>query len=169
MSVVAEMHSSEFAYRNGILTCESADLSSVAEAYGTPTYIYSKQAIVSRFRAYEDALAGIPHRVCYSVKANSNLAVLATLATEGAGFDIVSGGELYRVIKAGGDPAGVVFSGVGKTEGEIRYALEQGIHSFNCESETEIAVISRVAVQLGRKASIAIRVNPDVDAITHPY
>ncbi len=108
--------------------------------------MYSKQAIVHRFHAYQDALAGLPHRICYSVKANSNLAVLSILAREGAGFDIVSGGELYRVLAAGGDPASVVFSGVGKTESEIRFALEKGIHSFNCESETEIESISRIAV-----------------------
>jgi diaminopimelate decarboxylase len=131
--------------------------------------VYSKAAILNRFGAYEEALTGIPHRICYSVKANSNLAVLATLAKAGAGFDIVSGGELFRVIAAGGDASSVVFSGVGKTEPEIRYGLENGIHSFNCESEAEIETISRVAVELGRRACIAIRVNPDVDAITHPY
>jgi diaminopimelate decarboxylase len=111
----------------------------------------------------------LPHRICYSVKANSNLAVLAVLKRLGAGFDIVSGGELHRVLAAGGDPRSVVFSGVGKTEAEIHFALEQQIHSFNCESEAEIALISRIASGLGRTAAIAIRVNPDVDAITHPY
>lgn len=158
-----------FAYRNGTLFCEDVSLPSVAELHGTPAYIYSKAAIVNRFRAYESALAGFPHRICYSVKANSNLAVLKVLAAEGAGFDIVSGGELYRVLAAGGDPVSVVFSGVGKTESEIRFALEKKIHSFNCESEAEIGLISRLAVKLDQKAAIAIRVNPDVDAITHPY
>jgi diaminopimelate decarboxylase len=111
----------------------------------------------------------LPHRICYSVKANSNLAVLSTVAGEGAGFDIVSGGELYRVLAAGADPSRVVFSGVGKTEVELRFALQQGIHSFNCESEPELELLSSVACALGRTASIALRVNPDVDAITHPY
>ncbi len=159
----------EFFYREGALACEGVDLTALAEARGTPAYVYSKRVIVSRFRAYEDALSAIPHRVCYAVKANSNLAVLATLAHEGAGFDIVSGGELYRVLAAGASAASVVFSGVGKTESEIRFALEKGIHSFNCESEAELELISRLAVSTGRRASIAIRVNPDVDAITHPY
>lgn len=163
------LHEGEFAYRNGTLACEGVDLRLIAEAHGTPAYVYSKRAIVTRFRAYEDALAGIPHRVCYAVKANSNLAVLRTLVREGAGFDIVSGGELDRVLAAGGEAGSIVFSGVGKTESDIRYALIKGIHSFNCESESEIESISRIAVSLGRKASIAIRVNPDVDAITHPY
>jgi diaminopimelate decarboxylase len=159
----------EFSYRDGELVCESVRLSVLAEAHGTPAYIYSKRTIVQRFHAYEDALGRLPHRVCYSVKANSNLAVLATLAAEGAGFDIVSGGELYRVLAAGGKASSVVFSGVGKTEAEIQYALSEGIHSFNCESEVEMELISRIASALGRTASIALRVNPDVDAITHPY
>lgn len=160
---------SEFAYRNGVLTCEDVNLARIAAAHGTPAYVYSKEAILRRFHAYRNALAGISHCLCYAVKANSNLAVLSILAREGAGFDIVSGGELYRVLAAGGDPARVVFSGVGKTEAEIRFALEKQIHSFNCESEAEIELISSVAESLGRKASIAARVNPDVDAITHPY
>jgi diaminopimelate decarboxylase len=159
----------EYAFRNGVLTCEDVDLAELAACHGTPAYVYSKQAIVNRFRAYDQALAGFPHRVCYAVKANSSLAVLSTLAREGAGFDIVSAGELYRVLAAGGNPAMVVFSGVGKTETEIRFALEKGIHSFNCESESELELISCVAVSLGRTASVAIRVNPDVDAVTHPY
>jgi diaminopimelate decarboxylase len=159
----------EFAFRNGVLSCEDVDLTTVAARHHTPAYVYSKRAIINGFRAYDDALTGLPHRVCYAVKANSNLAVLATLAREGAGFDIVSGGELYRVLAAGGNPATVVFSGVGKTESEIRFALVQGIHSFNCESEPELELISRCAVSLGRIASIAIRINPDVNALTHPY
>jgi diaminopimelate decarboxylase len=163
------MPSRVFSYRDGALTCEDVSLDAVAQAHGTPAYVYSRQAIVDRFGAYRNALAGLPHRICYSVKANSNLAVLATLAREGAGFDIVSGGELYRVLAAGGDPASVVFSGVGKTEAEIRFALEKSIHSFNCESEAELELLSRCAVSLRRTASVALRVNPDVDAITHPY
>jgi diaminopimelate decarboxylase len=148
---------------------EDVDLQAIAREYGTPAYIYSAAAIRRNYRAYEDGLASVPHRVCYAVKANSNLAVLSLLAQEGAGFDIVSGGELHRVLAAGGDPAKVVFSGVGKTGDEIRLALEQDIHSFNCESEVEIGLISRIATGLGCTASVAIRVNPDVDASTHPY
>src|SRR5581483_3941745 len=136
---------------------------------GTPAYVYSKRAIVDRFRAYDDAFRTQPHRVCYAVKANSNLAVLGLLAEAGAGFDIVSGGELFRVLKAGGDPRSIVFSGVGKTADEIDYALEAGIHGFNCESETELALIDSLAARRGRKAQVAVRVNPDVDAATHPY
>jgi diaminopimelate decarboxylase len=161
--------SDAFHYSGGALCCESADLTAVAATHGTPAYVYSKQTITRRWQAYEEAFAGIPHRTCFAVKANSNLAVLATLAKAGAGFDIVSAGELFRVLAAGGDAASVVFSGVGKTADEIRFALEQGIHSFNCESEVEIELISQIAVELKRTASIAIRVNPDVDAVTHPY
>ncbi len=163
------MHSHPFHYRNGSLFCEDADLALLAEAHGTPAYVYSKNAIASRFEAYRKSFAGLPNRVCFAVKANSNLAVLATLARLGAGFDIVSAGELHRVLAAGGDPATVIFSGVGKTAAEIRFALEKGIRGFNCESEPEIETISQIAVSLNRTASIAIRVNPDVNAITHPY
>ncbi|MDQ2712566.1 MAG: diaminopimelate decarboxylase [Acidobacteriota bacterium] len=161
--------SGQWQYREGNLFCEETDLSRVAASHGTPAYVYSKRGIVQGFRVYRDALDGLPHRICYSVKANSNLGVLDILAREGAGFDIVSGGELYRVLAAGGDPASVVFSGVGKTSAEIRFALEKGIHSFNCESDAEIGLISQAAISLNRTASIAIRVNPDVDAVTHPY
>lgn len=163
------MLNSEFSYCGGALSCEDAPLSAIAETYGTPAYVYSKRGIVVRFQAYEQALAGISHRVCFSVKSNSNLAVLHTLACEGAGFDIVSGGELFRVLQAGGEASDIVFSGVGKTDAEMRYAIETGIHSFNCESEPEIARISEIAQSAGRRVSIAIRVNPDVDAATHPY
>ena len=159
----------EFHYRNGVLTCEEADLSEVAAEHGTPCYIYSQKAITSRFAEYQNALNGIPSRVCFAVKANSNLAVLSLLVRSGAGFDIVSGGELYRVLLAGADAASVIFSGVGKTEEEIRFALEKGIHSFNCESEWELNQISHLALSLGRTASVALRVNPDVNALTHPY
>ncbi|HEX7360252.1 MAG TPA: diaminopimelate decarboxylase [Bryobacteraceae bacterium] len=163
------MLNSEFSYCGGALSCEDAPLSTIAETYGTPAYVYSKRGIVARFQAYEQALAGISHRVCFSVKSNSNLAVLRTLAQEGAAFDIVSGGELFRVLQAGGEPSNIVFSGVGKTDAEMRYAIETGIHSFNCESEPEINRISEIAQSAGRRVSIAIRVNPDVDAATHPY
>ncbi len=161
--------SSAWVYRQGTLFCEQADVARAVSSHGTPAYLYSKSTIVKNLRAYRDALADVPHRICYSVKANSNIAILDLLAREGAGFDIVSGGELYRVLAAGADPASVVFSGVGKTPAEIRFALEKGIHSFNCESDAEIGQISRAAVALNRIASIAIRVNPDVDAVTHPY
>lgn len=163
------MAAGEFSYRDGVLACEDASFPRIAHDHGTPAYVYSRRAIVARFRAYEKALSNFPHRICYSVKANSNLAVLRTLAAEGSGFDIVSGGELYRVLAAGGDVRSVVFSGVGKTEAEIRFALEKGIHSFNCESEFELELISRCSAALSRRALIALRVNPDVDAITHPY
>ncbi len=163
------MSQQEFTYSGGALCCESVPLSAIAEQYGTPAYVYSKTAILERYRAYQQALAPIPHRVCFAVKANSNLAVLSLLARAGAGFDIVSGGELFRVLQAGGDPASVVFSGVGKTEQEIRYAIETGIRSFNCESDSEIELISQIASSAGAMAAIAIRVNPDVNAQTHPY
>jgi diaminopimelate decarboxylase len=158
-----------FHYDGGSLFCEQVELAAVAEQYGTPSYVYSAGSIRDRYRAYTEALSGLPHRVCYAVKANSNLSILSLLAKEGAGFDIVSGGELYRVLQAGGDAQSIVFSGVGKTEDEIRYALETGIHSFNCESAAEVKTISRIAADLGVRASIALRVNPDVDAVTHPY
>ena len=160
---------SEWQYRDGRLFCEDVDLTRAAHSHGTPAYVYSKRCIVRNFHAYTEALAGVPHRICYSVKANSNLGILDLLAREGAGFDVVSGGELYRVLAAGGDPSKIVFAGVGKTVAEIRFALEKGIHSFNCESEAELNLISRAATDLKRTASIALRVNPDVDAETHPY
>ncbi len=159
----------EFFYSNGVLACERVDLRQIAEEFGTPSYVYSKGALLSRFRRYQQALGGSKHRVCFAVKANSNLAVLAALAKEGAGFDIVSGGELYRVLAAGADASSVVFSGVGKTEEEIRYAIASGIHSFNCESEAEVSRISALASSLDKVASVSLRVNPDVDAVTHPY
>ena len=134
---------------------------------GTPAYVYSSQAILANYRAYDEAFGDLPHTVCYAVKANSSLAVLALLAKAGAGFDIVSGGELFRVLQAGGDPSKVVFSGVGKTAAEVEYALESGIHSFNCESEAELALIDAMAARRGVKAGFSIRVNPDVDAV-HP-
>ncbi len=158
-----------FEYRGGAFFCEDVELRTIADQAGTPCYVYSSSAILSRYREYVNGLEGVPHRVCYAVKANGNLGILRLLAEAGAGFDIVSGGELYRVLQAGGDPARIVFSGVGKTREEIEYALAQGIHSFNCESEAEISLISSLAVRLGKTASVAVRVNPDVDASTHPY
>jgi diaminopimelate decarboxylase len=158
-----------FSYSQNDLYCEQAPLADLAAHVGTPAYVYSSQSLLANYRAYHDAFADLPHTVCYAVKANSSLAVLALLAKAGAGFDIVSGGELFRVLRAGGDPARVVFSGVGKTAAEVEYALASGIHSFNCESEAELALIDAMAARLGVKAGFSLRVNPDVDAVTHPY
>src|ERR1700694_2895196 len=158
-----------FHYSHSDLYCEDVPLADLAARVGTPAYVYSAKGILDNYAAYHDAFAGIPHTVCYAVKANSSLAILALLAKAGAGFDIVSGGELFRVLKAGGDASRVVFSGVGKTAGEIEYALANGIHSFNCESEAELALIDAMAARRGVTAGFAIRVNPDVDAATHPY
>lgn len=144
-------------------------LASIAARTGTPVYVYSADAILARYREYDAAFGDASHQVCYAVKANSNLAILNLLARAGAGFDIVSGGELFRVLKAGGDPRRIVFSGVGKTEAEIDDALGHGILSFNCESNAELDVLSRVATRRGQQANVALRVNPDVDASTHPY
>ncbi len=158
-----------FEYRDGALCAERVPLSAIAAAHGTPTYVYSRATLERHYRAFDDALNGLEHRVCYAVKANSNLAVLQVLARLGAGFDIVSGGELQRVLKAGGDPAKIVFSGVGKTAAEIALALTVGIHCFNVESEAELHRLSALAATHGKHARIAFRVNPDVDAKTHPY
>jgi diaminopimelate decarboxylase len=158
-----------FHYVQDNLFCENVDLGEIAGGAGTPCYVYSSQAILDAYRAYDRAFGDQPHMVCYAVKANSNLAVLALLAREGCGFDIVSGGELYRVIQAGGDPSRVVFSGVGKTRAEMEFALRSGIRAFNCESEGELAEIDSVAGALGVTAHFSLRVNPDVDAATHPY
>lgn len=158
-----------FSYKNGSLCCEDIQLSSLAEEYGTPLYVYSAGTIVDHFRRLDQAMKGVDHEVAYAVKANSNLSVLRLLATQGAGFDIVSGGELYRVIKAGGDPAHCTFAGVGKTREEIVYALEQGIYSFNVESEEELRYLNQVAGELNLIAPAAVRVNPNVDAKTHKY
>lgn len=159
-----------FVFEGEVLHCDGCALPAIAAEAGTPCYVYSASDILARFREYEDALSGMPHLVCYAVKANSNLSILRLLAGAGAGFDIVSGGELFRVIEAGGDPGKVVFSGVGKTEEEMEFGLRAGIRSFNCESEGEVEVLDRVAGRMGAgKARVAIRVNPEVDAKTHPY
>ena len=158
-----------FSYSANDLYCEQVALADIAARAGTPVYVYSSQSILANFRAYDETFGGLPHTVCYAVKANSSLAVLALLARAGAGFDIVSGGELFRVIRAGGDPSKVVFSGVGKTAAEVEYALSSGIHSFNCESESELELIDAMAARMGMTAGFSIRVNPDVDAATHPY
>lgn len=158
-----------YTYRAGELFCDDVSLASIADTVGTPAYVYSSADILSRFDAYRSAFGDIPHQICYAVKANANLSILRLLAERGAAFDIVSGGELYRVLQAGGDPSKIVFSGVGKTAAEMEYALDQGIHTFNCESEDELSLLSDVAVRRSAHARIALRVNPDVDAATHPY
>ncbi len=160
---------SAFAYRNGELHAEDVPLSAIAAQFGTPAYVYSRAALEGAFRDYTDAFAGARHLVCYALKANSNLAVLNLFARLGSGFDIVSGGELARVLAAGGDPAKVVFSGVGKTEGEMKEALAAGIHCFNVESAAELARLETVAAEAGTRAPVSLRVNPDVDPRTHPY
>ncbi len=158
-----------FHYDGNDLYCEETPLADVAGRAGTPCYVYSSRAILENYRAYDEALAGVPHRICYAAKANSSRGVLALLASAGSGFDIVSGGELYRILAAGGGPSGVVFSGVGKTAAEIEYALESRIHSFNCESEAELELIDALAARRGVQARVSVRVNPDVNAETHPY
>jgi diaminopimelate decarboxylase len=158
-----------FSYQNGSLHCEGVELGALADEYGTPLYVYSAHTIVDHFRRLSQAMTGVDHEVAYAVKANSNLSILRLLAAEGAGFDIVSGGELFRVIKAGGEAARCTFAGVGKTREEIIYALEQGIYSFNVESEAELRYINEVAGELGMRAPVAVRVNPNVDAQTHKY
>jgi diaminopimelate decarboxylase len=158
-----------FAYRNGVLCAEKLPLDAIARRFGTPCFVYSGAAIEAAYGAFAAALRGRDAMVCYSVKANSNLAVLALLAKLGAGFDIVSGGELARVLAAGGDPRRTVFSGVGKTDDEIALALRRSLLCINVESESELERVARVARRLGRRAPIALRVNPDIDARTHPY
>jgi diaminopimelate decarboxylase len=160
---------SHFQYQNGVLHADSVALPAIAEQFGTPTYVYSKSALLENFCAYADACRGRDALVCYAMKANSNLAILDLLAREGAGFDIVSGGELLRVIAAGGDPGKTIFSGVGKTVEEMRLALEKGILCFNVESIPELHRLNEVAGSMGKRAPVSLRVNPNVDAKTHPY
>jgi diaminopimelate decarboxylase len=161
------MHS--FHYHDGHLYCEDVDLTCVAEEFGTPTYVYSAGTILDHYTRLDAALAPLDHLICYAVKANSNRAILNLLVEAGAGFDIVSGGELFRVLAAGGDPAKCTFAGVGKSGDEIEYALERGVHSFNVESEGELETIERIAGAKKMRAPIALRVNPDVDPHTHQY
>ena len=158
-----------FQYRNGELHAEGVALSKLATEFGTPCYVYSRASIAAAFVDYDTAFAGLPHLVCYAMKANSNLAILKLLADMGSGFDIVSGGELARVLAVGGDPSKVVFSGVGKTESEMADALARGILCFNVESEGELDRLAAVAARLGTRAPVSFRVNPDVDPKTHPY
>ena len=158
-----------FEYRNGELFAEGVPVRRIAREVGTPTYVYSLATLRRHYRVFDRAFMQLPHLICFSVKSNSNLAVLRVFSREGAGFDIVSGGELYRVLKAGADPKKVVFSGVGKKREEIERALDVGILMFNVESEQELNLLNEIARGVGRKAPISLRVNPDVDPKTHPY
>lgn len=158
-----------FNTKNGVLHCEEVSLADIAAEHGTPCFVYSRATLERHFRVFDEALAGLPHLICYAVKANSNLAVLNILAEQGSGFDIVSGGELQRVLAAGGDPGKIMFSGVGKTAAEMVQALEAGIRCFNVESEPELERLAQVAAELGVSAPVSLRVNPDVDPKTHPY
>ena len=160
---------SSFEYRDNQLFAESVPLTEIASEFGTPCYVYSSAAIRTTYQAFDHAFGQRDHLICYAVKANSNLAILNLLARLGSGFDIVSGGEFQRVLKAGGDPQKTVFSGVGKTLEEIRAALAANIFCFNVESEMELMVLNEIAGQMGKIASVSLRVNPDVDANTHPY
>lgn len=158
-----------FEYREHQLHAEDVPLAAIAAHYGTPCFVYSRAMLEQQFRAYQEALGTHPHLICYAVKANSNLAVLNVLARLGAGFDIVSGGELVRVLEAGGSPERIIFSGVGKTVEEMHQALEADILCFNVESLPELERLSAVADSMEHTARISLRVNPDVDAGTHPY
>ncbi|MDQ2660096.1 MAG: diaminopimelate decarboxylase [Verrucomicrobiota bacterium] len=158
-----------FQYLDGVLHCENVNLSAVAEQHGTPLYVYSAGTILDHYRRLNEALRELDHTICYAVKANSNLAILRLLREAGAGFDIVSGGELFRVLKAGGDPKQCTFAGVGKSAEEIEFALAQGVACFNVESEAELEEINRIAADKSVRAPIALRVNPDVAAGSHEY
>jgi diaminopimelate decarboxylase len=159
----------EFTYRDGELCCEGVPLAQLAERHGTPLYVYSRAALLGAYRAYDAAFGDRPHVICFAMKANDHLAILRLLAREGAGFDVVSGGELWKALRAGADPAKIVFSGVGKTDAEIEYALRERIGMLNVESPQELEAVERVAARLGVRAPVALRVNPDVDPKTHPY
>jgi diaminopimelate decarboxylase len=158
-----------FEYRNGEMFAEEVPLKRIAQEVGTPAYVYSLATLKRHFQVFDQAFAKVPHIVCFSVKANSNVALLRVFAKQGSGFDIVSGGELFRALKAGGDPKKIVFSGVGKKKQEIEYALDAGILMFNVESDEELVALNEIAAGAGKKAPISLRVNPDVDPQTHPY
>ena len=158
-----------FDYRGRSFYAEGVPVDKIIKEVGTPVYIYSQKTLRRHYNAYDEAFAGVPHLICYSIKANSNISILKTFAEEGSGFDIVSGGELFRALKAGADPGKIVFSGVGKREDEIEFALKQRILLFNVESPQELRAIDKIAGRLKKKAGVAIRVNPDVDPKTHPY
>lgn len=158
-----------FEYRDGEMFAEGVAIRRIAKEIGTPAYVYSLATLRRHFRVFDQAFAAVPHIVCFSVKANSNIALLRIFAKEGGGFDIVSGGELFRALRAGADPKKIVFSGVGKKSDEIEYALNSGILMFNVESEDEMTALNQIAGRLGKKAPISLRINPDVDPQTHPY
>ena len=158
-----------FEYRGGEMVAEGVPLKRIAKEVGTPAYVYSLATLRRHYQVFDRAFAKVRHIVCFSVKANSNLALLRVFAKEGSGFDIVSGGELFRVLKAGADPKKIVFSGVGKKKNEIEYALNAGILMFNVESEQELVALNEIAAGVGKKAPISLRINPDVDPQTHPY
>jgi len=159
----------DFHYRDGELHCEGVPLSRIAKEVGTPCYIYSHQTLTRHFRAFDGAFRGIPHIVAFAMKANSNLAILRLMAREGSGADIVSGGELYRALKAGIPASKIVFAGVGKSREEVRYALDSDVLMFNVESSPELRALEEVAAETGRRARVALRINPDIDPKTHPY
>ena len=159
----------EFRYQDGEFQCEAVPFRKIAEEVGTPCYVYSHARLLRQYRAFDSAFNDVPHITAYAIKANSNIAILRLLAKEGAGGDIVSGGELYRALQAGIPPQRIVFAGVGKTDDEIRYALKSDILMFNVESSAELLAIDRVAGELHRKARVALRINPDIDPHTHPY
>ncbi len=159
----------DFRYENNELFCEDVPVRQIAEAVGTPFYLYSHKTLTRHFRVFDGAFGDLPHLTCFAVKSNSNLAILRLFVEEGGGVDIVSGGELYRALKAGVDPGKVVYSGVGKTADEIAFALDAGILMFNVESSQELEAISACAVRMGKRAGVALRINPDVDAGTHPH
>src|SRR4030042_4690627 len=158
-----------FEYKEGQLHCEKLSIQEIAEEVGTPFYLYSYNTLVRHFTVFDKAFTGIPHLICYSVKANSNIALLRLFKNLGGGVDIVSGGELYRALKGGIAPQKIVFAGVGKRQDEMEYALKTGILMFNVESTQELQTMNEVAGRLGKKAPISIRVNPDIDPKTHPY
>jgi len=158
-----------FEYRNGEMFAEGVPVKRIAKEVGTPAYVYSLATLKRHFQVFDRAFSAVPHIVCFSVKANSNIALLRAFAKEGGGFDIVSGGELFRALRAGADPKKIVFSGVGKKKDEIEYALKSGILMFNVESEDEMVTLNEIAGGIGKKAPISLRINPDVDPQTHPY
>ncbi|MEO6544247.1 MAG: diaminopimelate decarboxylase, partial [Nitrospiraceae bacterium] len=158
-----------FEYRQGELYCEQVPVSRIAEEVGTPCYIYSYTTLVRHFRAYDGAFKSLPHVIAFAMKSNSNIAILRLMAKEGSGVDIVSGGELFRALKAGVPPSKIVFAGVGKNHEEIREALKADILMFNVESSAELQAINEVAASVGTKARVALRINPDIDPKTHPY
>src|SRR3989441_9561277 len=158
-----------FEYRNGELHCEDIPLDRIANEVGTPAYIYSEKTLRRHVRVFDEVFQSVPHLICYAVKANSNINILSRFAEWGTGFDVVSGGELFRVLRAGGSPEKIIFAGVGKTAGEIRYALDAGILFFNVESSAELELIHNIARDTSRRARVSIRANPDVDPHTHPY